>query len=435
MTDTPKNFVIGLTGSLGSGCSTLSRALESKGFKRISLSDPIKDKFRELNPGKEPTKDSFGEDWRAELQDIGNKGRQGEYIESSVESNGSNHYDYWVDLALKSAKGSDCDIVIDGIRNNSEVESLRKKYRHLHFWLVAVYADYETRWERVKERYPNEKVFKRDDLRDSDEDEKFGQNVQKCVYEADFVFKNEEKIEPDSIIAKKLAERLMRQVLVMKSVMKGEVSRNPLPPEVYMATAVSQSHASRCLKRKVGALIVDENNIPLSVGYNDNPVRMESCLTLYNGQCYKDMVMESKLEKMGPLYCPKCAKKHESLTKPWICDGTIKTEETEKPCRYNFKSNFFPSRNMELCTAIHAEERAIRSLGGRSAEGCTLYVNTFPCFLCSRYIKDADIKKVVYVEAYPIKEAVDFLKKNGIIIEAFEGFKPRVFNQVFKQIE
>ncbi len=122
MTDTPKNFVIGLTGSLGSGCSTLSRALESKGFKRISLSDPIKDKFRELNPGKEPTKDSFGEDWRAELQDIGNKGRQGEYIESSVESNGSNHYDYWVDLALKSINGSDCDIVIDGIRNNSEVE-------------------------------------------------------------------------------------------------------------------------------------------------------------------------------------------------------------------------------------------------------------------------------------------------------------------------
>jgi deoxycytidylate deaminase len=202
-----------------------------------------------------------------------------------------------------------------------------------------------------------------------------------------------------------------------------------------MATAVSQSHASRCLKRKVGALIVDENNIPLSVGYNDNPVRMESCLTLYNGQCYKDMVMESKLEKMGPLYCPKCAKKHESLTKPWICDGTIKTEETKKPCRYNFKSNFFPSRNMELCTAIHAEERTIRSLGGRSAEGCTLYVNTFPCFQCSRYIKDADIKKVVYVEAYPIREAVDFLKKNGIIIEAFEGFKPRVFNQVFKQIE
>ncbi|HUS72703.1 MAG TPA: AAA family ATPase [Sedimentisphaerales bacterium] len=431
MTDTPKNFVIGLTGSLGSGCSTLSRALESKGFKRISLSDPIKDKFRELNPGKEPTKDSFGEDWRAELQDIGNKGRQGEYIESSVESNGSNHYDYWIDLALKSVNGSDCDIVIDGIRNSGEVESLRERYPQSHFWLVAVYADYETRWERIRERYPSEKVFKRDDLRDSNEDERFGQNVQKCVYEADFVFKNEKPLQPNSKIIETLAERLMRQV----SVMKGEDFRNPTIREVSMATAVSQSNASRCLKRKVGALIVDENNIPLSVGYNDNPVRMESCLTLYNGQCYKDMIMESKLEEMGPLFCPKCSKEHESLSKTWICDGTVKTGEDEKPCRYNFKLKFFPSRNMELCTAIHAEERAIRSLGGRSAEGCTLYVNTFPCFQCSRYIKDADIKKVVYVEAYPIKEAVDFLKTNSIIIEAFEGFKPRVFNQVFKQIE
>jgi len=433
MTDAPRNFVIGLTGSLGSGCSTLSKALKSKGFKRISLADPIKDKFIELHSGMEPTKDSFGDDWRAELQDIGNKGRQGEYIESSVESNGSNHNDYWVDLALKSVNGSDCDIVIDGIRNSGEVKSLRERYPQSHFWLVAVYANYETRWERVKERYPSEKVFKRDDLRDSDEDEKFGQSVQKCVCEADFVFKNEENIELDRIIPETLAERLMGHI----SVMKGEVSRNPTIREVSMATAVSQSQASRCLKRKVGALIVDENNnIPLSVGYNDNPVGMLSCFDLYNRQCYKDMVMESKLEKMGPLYCPKCAKKHESLTKPWICDGTIKTKRTKKTsCRYNFKSNFFPSRNMELCTAIHAEERAIRSLGGRSAEGCTLYVNTFPCFQCSRYIKDADIKKVVYVEAYPVKEAVDFLKKNGIIIEAFEGFKPRVFNQVFKQIE
>jgi deoxycytidylate deaminase len=431
MTDTSKNFVIGLTDSLGSGCSTLSRALERKGFKRISLSDPIKDKFRKLNPGKEPTKESFGEDWRAELQDIGNKGRKGEYIESSVESNGSNHYDYWVDLALKSVNGSDNDIVIDGIRNSGEVEALRDRYPHMHFWLVAIYADYERRWDRVKERYPNKEVFKRDDDRDSNEDEKFGQSVQRCVYEADFVLKNEENIELDRIIPETLAEKLMGHI----SVMKGEVSRSPTISEVSMATAVSQSQASRCLKRKVGALILDKNNIPLSVGYNDNPVMMESCFTLYNGQCYKDMVMETKLEEMGPLFCPKCGKKHESISKPWICDGTVKTGEDTKPCRYNFKLNFFPSRNMELCTAIHAEERAIRSLGGRSAEGCTLYVNTFPCFQCSRYIKDADIEKVFYVEAYPVKEAVDFLKKNGIIIVSFEGFKPRVFNQVFKQIE
>jgi deoxycytidylate deaminase len=48
---------------------------------------------------------------------------------------------------------------------------------------------------------------------------------------------------------------------------------------------------------------------------------------------------------------------------------------------------------------------------------------------------DAGIGKVVYVEAYPIQEAKDFLKKSGVTIESFGGFKPRVFNKVFKQAE
>jgi deoxycytidylate deaminase len=427
MSHTQNNIVIGLTGSLGSGCTSLSRALEDKGFKRISLSDPIKEKFRKLHSDKNPD-NTFGEDWRAELQDIGNEGRQGNYVEGFSKNNRNDHNDYWVKLALKDIGDSKCDIVIDGIRNIGEVEFLRDKYPHLHFWLVAVYADYETRWKRVRSLYPSERVFERDDIRDSDEDEKYGQNVQRCVYEADFVFKNEDTLQPSNKITETLAGKIMDHVPVMK----GTASRYPTIPEVSMATAVSQSHASRCLKRKVGALIVDEkNNIPLSVGYNENPVGMLSCIDSFNGQCYKDMVMEVALEKMEPFFCPKCGKQHVKLTKPWKCNG----EKEGKPCRCNFKKMFFPSRNLELCTAIHAEERAIRSLGGRSAAGCTLYVNTFPCFQCSRYIKDAEIKKVVYVEAYPVKEAVDFLKTNGILMEPFEGFKPRVFNQVFKQIE
>ncbi len=64
-----------------------------------------------------------------------------------------------------------------------------------------------------------------------------------------------------------------------------------------------------------------------------------------------------------------------------------------------------------------------------------IYVNTFPCFQCARHIKDAGIIKVIYIEAYPIEEAVQFLKDNNIEIESFEGFTPRIFNQVFRQID
>jgi len=425
MNTTDGKFIIGLTGSLGSGCSTISKALEKEGFKRVSLSDQIKNKFKNLHPGKEPTLGSFGEDWRAELQDIGNRGRKGEFTEDRKE--GQDYRNHWIDLALKDIQ--DDTIVIDGIRNIGEIEFLRKNYPN--FWVVASYADYETRWSRIKDinAYYNEMAFKRDDLRDSDEDDPEGQNVQRCVYEADYVLKNNDKIEPARTIGENLSKKLMPAIYGMK----GEKEfRKPLPAEVFMATAVSQSHASQCLKRKVGALIVDEDNIPLSVGYNDNPIRMEPCFSLYKGICYKDMVMETKLEKMVPFFCPECGKKHDTIIPPWMCDGK---KQDGKSCRCNFKLRFFPSRNIDLCTAIHAEERAIRSLGGRSASGCTLYVNTFPCFQCCRYIKDADIKKVVYIEAYPIKEAVEFLKTNKIEFEPFEGFKPRVFNQVFKQVE
>ncbi len=90
---------------------------------------------------------------------------------------------------------------------------------------------------------------------------------------------------------------------------------------------------------------------------------------------------------------------------------------------------------MELCTAIHAEERAVLSLGSRSAEGGTLYVTTFPCFQCARLVLDAGIKNIVYVEAYPIKNTAVFLRKNGIDeIRPFSGFTARAFFRVFPKV-
>lgn len=248
MNKMPKNFVIGLTGSIGSGCTTISKALEKHGFKRISLSKPIKERFEKLHK-KEPTKE-YGDDWRYELQTIGNEGRKGRYTAPKNNKSYSKNLDYWVQIALKEAKDYSGDIVIVGIRNPGEVESLRKTFPQGHFWLIAVYADYSTRWKRIDQLniYTNEKLFKRDDIRDSDEDDPAGQNVKDCVYMADYVMRNDVPIEPPSAIGEILAKKLLDQIAVMK----GENPRNPTSDEVFMATAVSQSHASQCLQRKVG---------------------------------------------------------------------------------------------------------------------------------------------------------------------------------------
>jgi deoxycytidylate deaminase len=122
-------------------------------------------------------------------------------------------------------------------------------------------------------------------------------------------------------------------------------------------------------------------------------------------------------------HCSHCLKRNGPLT------------TARYKCGEKIKAILYPSRGIELCTAIHAEERAIRSLADRRAVGGTMYVTTFPCFQCARRIIDVGINKVVYLEAYPVKESLEFFQNNHITIEPFSGFTARSFSRVFRQLE
>ena len=406
-----KRIILGLTGPLGSGVTTVSEVLASSGrFHRVSVAALIKEKLRQdENVGVDDLLWDYKSitDWRKRLQDIGNEGRR-----TSLH--------FWVEKALAGAP-ADNDIVIDGIRNAGEVDWLRQNQSN--FFLAAVVAPDAMRWERVQNTYQkNLAVFERDDERDQDEENSIGQQVEKCVLDADYVLRNDTKLEAKAAREAHLFERLKQSI----DLFRGVPSRTATPDEVHMATAYAQSHMSRCLKRFVGSVIVSDTGVALSLGYNENPIYMKPCELEYT-YCFKDNKMIAALESMEAVFCPTCGTENEEFQAPWIC---IKPE-----CRENLKAKFFPSRNMELCTAIHAEERAIRSLHGRSAENSTMYVTTFPCFQCARYIIDARIARVVYVEAYPVLEAFEFLTKNNVKVEAFQGIKARAFNQVFRQRE
>jgi len=138
------------------------------------------------------------------------------------------------------------------------------------------------------------------------------------------------------------------------------------PEEIQIVTAYTQSNSSTCKKRHVGAAItITKNNkeFVISSGYNENPACIKTCLS--ERACYKDENMEAKLKAQGKkIYCPSCGEEHINLTEPWKC----------KKCGVSIKDWLYRSRNMELCTAIHAEERAILSISGHSAKGGTLYV-------------------------------------------------------------
>jgi len=48
-------------------------------------------------------------------------------------------------------------------------------------------------------------------------------------------------------------------------------------------------------------------------------------------------------------------------------------------------------------------------------------------------ILDAEIKKIVFVEAYPVPETSNFLKE-AIDLEPFTGFTARAFFRVFPKV-
>jgi hypothetical protein len=99
---------------------------------------------------------------------------------------------YWVTRIVKKideANVGEENIVVDGLRNSREVEEMRKIFPR--FFLVAVCAQKEERWSRVRSDYGGRfNEFEDDDRRDQNEDFKWGQSVQKCVDEADYVYYN-----------------------------------------------------------------------------------------------------------------------------------------------------------------------------------------------------------------------------------------------------
>lgn len=397
-------LVIGLTGPIGSGVSTVSKILGENSFHRLRISEHIRKALADSLKLGSVAELAAVPHQRAAMQDMGDKMRKEKGL------------GYWVDMALSEVPESDPDLVIDGIRNLGEVERLRELYPK--FYLAAVVATRETRWGRMKGVYnENQREFNEDDERDADEELKYGQQVDQCVQEADFVLLNEEWLGTSTVRGQNLLGRLQPTI----ELMRGKQVRGPTPEETHMATAYAQSYRSQCLKRYVGAVIVGDNGVSLSIGYNENPVGMDPC-KIGLGYCYKDYKMEENLERREKVYCPNCGQENKGVTEPWLCGR----------CGKSLKKLLFPSRNIELCTALHAEERAIRSLPGGVAEGATMYVTTFPCLQCARYIVDARLARVVYVEAYPVAEAAEYLSKNSVVVDPFQGFKARSFNRVFR---
>jgi dephospho-CoA kinase len=176
-----RHRLIGLTGTNGAGKGELAAYLMNKGYAYVSLSDEIRDELR--RKGKEITRNN--------LIATGNALRR------------RHGADILARRVMKKVKGP---TVIDSIRNVREVAFLR---RRRGFFLVAVVAPVELRYERVSKRGRPESASSLEEFAAKEKEEMAGgasgQQLARCLEMADVTIRNDG---PLAALHRRIEERL-----------------------------------------------------------------------------------------------------------------------------------------------------------------------------------------------------------------------------------
>lgn len=416
----PETTVIGLTGPLSAGCSTIAEYLErEKGYTLKRLSDIIRKELRE--------KDGIESPEPRQLQDKGDELRGTHGHDTLVRS-------VFKDLFEKKPER----IVIDGIRNPGEIKYLRK---FSGFFLIGIDASREERLRRYRIKtgspIPDQDFFGIDERDSGKNQQENGQNVTRCIDLTDYQIINQEAWDDDLTVK----EKLFKKVELLLDLIKEPGSVLPSMQQIGMHLAYSASLMSPCLKRQVGAMIAREvesdKELAVAIGYNRPPDGVKNCFDRFHG-CYRDLLkdrMENKLSE-----------EQEKLTTGLnILLEEKKELSTQLNNRIgesfgNLKKSFLSDpelKQLDYCQAIHAEESAIlqvAKLGGVSLGGTTLYTTTFPCIMCAKKIIQTGISKVVYNEAYPVIQAKELLSRalGAENLIRFEGVKALAFFKLFQ---
>lgn len=167
-------IIIGITGTIGAGKGTIVEYLVEKGFQHYSARDFIVEEIRRREM----------EIDRNSMTAIANELRKDHGPAFIIES--------LYNRAL--AKGENA--VIESVRTVGEIEMLRDKEG---FYLFAIDADIEKRYERIRLRGSSTdnvsfEEFRRDEEREMNNKDLFSQNLKACISKADYVFDNNSDI-------------------------------------------------------------------------------------------------------------------------------------------------------------------------------------------------------------------------------------------------
>jgi deoxycytidylate deaminase len=348
--------------------------------------------------------------------------------------------------------------VIENFRNPFEAEYFRLRY--YEFFLISVHCNSKERLRREYEANPIyrkrklsqeqiEPYFHMIDRRDSGEDNKYNelhkQNVRDAVHLADIAIINEQKMDD-----------FQDKVLKYYTLIRNPGAFHPSNDELFMHIAYSMSLRSKCISRKVGAVIVGERGYIIGAGWNEVGEGQIGC----GDRIIQDIVETNEncipIEVKGKTeFRTYLLKKYGSRPNVSFCFR----EEYEKYLnqaktssgKSGEKRNIFQSvagsdsqqssskfKAQQFCRALHAEENAIiqtAKLGGVGVLNGTIYTTTFPCELCAKKIYQSGIKKIIYTEPYPDAISEDVFLGDGIKtveIQPFEGVKSHSYYRLYK---
>lgn len=142
------------------------------------------------------------------------------------------------------------------------------------------------------------------------------------------------------------------------------MNNRPNWQKYFIEMAYLVSSRSTCTRRKVGAVIVKNNQV-LSTGYNGAPKNVPHC----------------------------------SLT------GCLREQ-----------MNVPSGERHELCRGVHAEQNAIiqAAVNGTSIQNGELYCTTQPCIICAKMIINSEIKRVFVAESYNDEMSLEMLTQAGV---------------------
>lgn len=159
--------IIAIVGLPGAGKSEAASFFREKGLKVISFGEVINEYVEKHHL---PHIESIHKEVRTKLR----------------EKYGMEALAILNEKKIKKILKKEMILVIDGLRSWEEYLYLKKKLKKVKIYLLAIYADKNIRWERLKKRHSRNKLYGEE----RDLDELIGINMAPTIAYADFLVKN-----------------------------------------------------------------------------------------------------------------------------------------------------------------------------------------------------------------------------------------------------